>query len=232
VSVPERCGLVLLSADALPAGDAFLSPPERARAAGMKVEARRRDFLLGRLAARRALGAWLGVAAPGPELEVRAAPDGAPEVVMAGAPAISISHRAGHALCAVARPGLALGADLELVEPRSAEFVDQFFTLGEQALVRGAGEAAALWANLIWSAKESAAKALREGLRLDTRALEVRPEAARAGWSPVRVATPEGELTGWWCLEGSLVLTVVATAPIAPPERFERAWATPVRQNE
>ena len=215
----KRWGYVLLRAEALPVGDAFLSPPERARAAAMKVEGRRQDFRLGRLTARAALGAWLGVPAPGPEVEIAAAPDGAPEVLAPSAPSISLSHRAGQAVCAIGLPGLALGVDLELVEPRSEALVDQFFTAAEQRLVREAGAERHLRANLIWSAKESAAKALREGLRLDTRVLDVRldPGPAQRGWSPLVVATPAGVLPGWWRLEGALVMTAVCGAALGPP---------------
>lgn len=219
---PAGWGYVLLTAGALQADDAFLSPPERARAAAMKVERRRQDFRLGRLTARRALGAWLGVPAPGPEVEIAAAPDGAPEVLGPSAPSISLSHRAGHAVCAIGPPGLALGVDLELIEPRSAELVDQFFTAAEQRLVDEAGAERDLRANLIWSAKESAAKALREGLRLDTRVLDVQlePGPAQGGWSPLRVATPAGALRGWWRVEGALVLTAVCGAALRPPVRL------------
>lgn len=41
---------------------------------------------------------------------------------------MSLSHRAGRALAAVGDAGAALGADLELVEPRSALRVADFFT--------------------------------------------------------------------------------------------------------
>ena len=67
-----------------------------------------------------------------------------------------------------------LGCDLEIVEPRSDAFVADYFTAEEQEVVRQAcpADRFALIA-LIWSAKESALKALQSGLRIDTRSLSV-----------------------------------------------------------
>ena len=88
--------------------------------------------------------------------------------------------------------------------------------------MREAGPDRDLCANLIWSAKESAAKALREGLRLDTRSLEVRFERPQAlsDWAPLHVSSPAGVLNGWWRVEGSLVLTTAALGAIARPVRL------------
>ena len=76
---------------------------------------------------------------------------------------------------------MALGCDLELVEPRSDRFVADYLTAAEQQLVLGAGPERDLVANLIWSAKESALKVLRVGLRRDTRSVEVTLD----GWGAV-----------------------------------------------
>jgi 4'-phosphopantetheinyl transferase len=149
----------------------------------MRAGPRRRDFLIGRLAARHALSAWMPNALNLADLEIRAASDGAPEGLIAGAklPAtISLSHRDGRALCAIAGPKIALGADLERIEPRSVAFVSDFFTEAEQTAVVQSPLGRDLAANLIWSAKECAAKALRQGLRLDTRGP---PEVVAAGKS-------------------------------------------------
>ena len=146
---------------------------ERDRAAAMAIPWRREDFLLGRWAAKRLLSAVLGCA-PGAAMEVRAAPSGRPEAFLDGQPlrlSLSISHREGLALAAIDDAGGPLGADLEAVEPRSDAFVRDYFTRSEIAAV-AAGERNLL-ANLIWSAKESALKALGVGLTLDTREVEV-----------------------------------------------------------
>ena len=80
----------------------------------------------------------------------------------------------------VADPGLSLGCDLELVEPRSGAFVRTWLARGRA----GERQAAAAepgrprLANLIWTAKEAAAKARGEGLRLD---VAPRRDRARVG---------------------------------------------------
>jgi len=194
----------------------WLAPWERARAAGMAIPWRRDDFLLGRWAAKRLLASVLGCA-PGPALEIRAAASGRPEAFLDGEPlrlSLSISHREGLALAAVDDAGNPLGADLETVEPRSDAFVRDYFTRGEIAAV-AAGERNLL-ANLIWSAKESALKALGAGLTLDTRAVEVElAQGAAGGWRPLRLHGA-AEWGGWWRTHRTHILTVVGASGAEP----------------
>jgi 4'-phosphopantetheinyl transferase len=226
--------LVVQRAEAVPAGDAWLSPGERARAAGMRFAARRADFRLGRWTAKRALARWLG-AADAPErlaeIDVRGAPKSPPEVFWRGAPApcsLSLSHRAGAAVAAVSLAGVALGCDLERGEPRSAAFAAQYLTDAERDAAEALGEplrSAAI--ALVWSAKESALKALGRGLDLDAREVSVRladgaaPLAGRPdAWRPLTVALAGGPaLGGFWCARGPWLLTVVA-APELPAPTF------------
>ena len=190
----------------------WLASWERERAAGMSIPWRREDFLLGRWAAKRLLASVLGCA-PGPGLEVRAAASGRPEAFLDGQPlrlSLSISHRDGLALAAIDDAGSPLGADLEAVEPRSDAFVRDYFTRAEIAAV-AAGERDLL-ANLIWSAKESALKALGAGLTLDTRAVEVELSPGGAGgWRPLRLHGA-AEWGGWWRTDGARILTVVTAS--------------------
>ena len=207
----------------VPAGDDWLTAGEAARLAGMRFPKRRADWRLGRWTAKRAVAAYLHV----PGIEIRAAASGAPEAFLADQPApatISLSHRAGRAICAVAPPGVALGCDLEIIEPRSAGFAADYFTLEEQALVAeaSAADCPRLLA-LVWSAKESALKALREGLRLDTRSVVVSPTdvlrfAGEATWHPLDVRHTGGQIFhGWWKNTGAVVRTLVAAPPPHPP---------------
>jgi 4'-phosphopantetheinyl transferase len=166
-------------------------------------------------------------------IEARHAPDGAPELYVDGAPAghdVSLTDRAGWAVCIVTPPGTAPGVDLELIEPRTEAFVRDYLTERELAEVRAAVAASGpqaidLLANLIWSAKESALKVLRTGLRRDTRSVEVtvadRTAPART-WSPLSVQTIEGEtFPGWWRRSGGFVLTVCSRADVGVPESLE-----------
>jgi 4'-phosphopantetheinyl transferase len=219
--------LALASEVEVPAGDEWLSPAERGTLAALRFPARRRDWRLGRWVAKRAAAGLLG---PVPT-EVRAAADGAPELLVAGRPApvaISISHRGGLGACLAAVAGRAAGCDLELVEPHSPALARDFFTPAELALVDSAGPAGRdLVVALVWSAKESALKALREGLRLDTRDVEVRvpleagallPGGGGSGWRPLRVVHGARSFDGWWRrLSSGHLLTVVTDHACEPP---------------
>src|SRR4051812_45242529 len=203
------------SAD-VPAGDAWLGQRERATLAGLRIVKRREDWRLGRWTAKAAVAAWL--AADLARLEVLAAEDGAPEGWLAGPGAplsLSLSHRAGLALAAVAdAPGI-VGCDLERLEPRSPAFVRDWLAPAEQALVGGDAIVAP---NLVWTAKEAAAKVRREGLRLDVRSAVTRFEAGGADgrWRPLVVEWAGEELRtrGWWRVHDGFVMTI-AQAPDA-----------------
>jgi 4'-phosphopantetheinyl transferase len=195
----------------VPAEDGWLHPQEAARLAAMRFPKRRADFRLGRWTAKKAVAGYLGLADPPQAIEIRAGSDGAPEAWIAGEPAgaaISISHRAGRAVCAVARAGTAIGCDIELIEPHGEAFLADYFTADEQQLVRRASNRESM-ETLLWSAKESAAKALRQGLRLDTRTLRV-----EIGASGALAVCHEGRVfRGWWQIEDRWVRTMLYGGP-------------------
>ena len=231
----------------LPAGNDWLSVNERASLNALRVPKRRADWRLGRWTAKRALAAYfsmLGDHRSLEDIEIRPAASGAPEAFIANRPAsaaISLSHCDGSALCAIAPSGTALGCDLELVEPRSPAFVADYFTAEEQALVaQASGANSSCLPTLLWSAKESALKALHEGLRLDTRSVTVslpegiatlkpdghtrvaNPDCALeqccSVWRPVEVRCTSGEIfRGWWQQTDALLRTVVAAPDPSPP---------------
>jgi 4'-phosphopantetheinyl transferase len=225
----------------VPAENDWLSATETGRLNGMRFAQRRADWRLGRWTAKRALSVCLDVPAHPhvlKKIEICPAPSGAPEVFFDSQPAavtISLSHRCGIAACAVAMSDVKLGADLEKIEPRSDAFVADYFTLEEQALVAhaSASDRDRLLA-LLWSGKESALKALREGLRLDTRSVIVIPGGTsfgRNGWNELRVRHPCGPTTGdhhpgdqvflgWWQHADNIVRTVVAAPPPHSPVRL------------
>jgi 4'-phosphopantetheinyl transferase len=244
----------------LPDGDDWLTPAERGVCDGLVVEKRRTDWLLGRLAAKRAVLDSLGELA-WPDLgeataaalaqaewstagdsrilalvEVLAAEDGRPQTRLRDVdlgPPVSISHSAGVGYAAAGGGadgadgsgsgfGGAVGCDIEAVAPRSDAFVADYFTDPERAAVAAAAEGLRpLLANLIWSAKESALKALGVGLRADTRSVVVetdRLDLGASGWSPVQVRTSAGALlTGHWRNGNGLVWSVLTGAGPAMP---------------
>jgi 4'-phosphopantetheinyl transferase len=136
-----------------------------------------------------------------------------------------------------AAPQEAIGCDLEVIEPRSRRFVLDYFTDAEAAEVAAASRSDRdLLANLVWSAKESALKALRTGLRRDTRTVEVRVDSVpeEDAWGRLRVdAGRDGGLVGVWRrLPPDLVLTIVGSAPIAPRNPFGPEAETNVAEAE
>jgi 4'-phosphopantetheinyl transferase len=219
----------------VPEDDLWLGERELAKLTGLRFAKRRMDWRLGRWTAKCALASHLNRARNREtltEIEILPARDGAPEVRVGGllgAAAISLSHRNGIALCAIASAGTALGCDLELIEPRSEAFISDYLTDEEQRTVAGLGlPQRFVQANLFWSAKESALKAMRTGLRCDTRSLRVilgdDPKGIQE-WHPLQVQSKGGELfTGWWKEEATMLRTLVASPPAALPTalRFER----------
>jgi phosphopantetheinyl transferase len=156
---------------------------------------------------------------------------GAPAAFIEGLPtpwSISISHSAGRAVVAVGDEGLHLGCDLESIESRSETFERDYLTEGELGLLSGRkGAERARWVTLLWCLKESALKALAEGLRLDTRAVEVTrldEPSPLEGWALARLRRTEDTsgFLAWWRLEGEQVLAIVSgesdgpSQPLAP----------------
>jgi len=222
----------------LPVERDWLSGNEALHLAGLRFPKRRADWLLGRWTAKCALAARLNfpfypqVLA---KLEIRPGPSGAPEVFwaeQAEAVTISLSHRSGTALCVVGPPGVQLGCDLELIEPRSDAFVADYFTNEEQKFVTHVPciDRPRMLA-LLWSGKESALKALREGLRLDTRCVVVAPDVGLGdvkGWSPLVVCYSRRQnFHGWWRQADGMVLTVVADPPPEAPILLENPARIP-----
>ena len=237
----------------VPTDNAWLCANEALRLSGMNFAKRRSDWRLGRWTAKCAIAAYMGWPAEASfldDIEIRAATSGAPEVLIAGqlaGLALSLSHCAGWAIAAIASPGVAVGCDLERIEPRIDAFVTDYFTPEEQSLVKEASafDRPAL-VSLLWSAKESALKALGQGLRLDTRCISVNIGESRGisgnvalsfqgahlpgtqhaacnhgqgDWRALQVVYCNGDrmLHGWWQATSDFVRTLVADAPLLPP---------------
>jgi len=226
--------------------DGVLHPREQARLATLKTEKRRKDWLLGRWTAKQLIGEVVanqtGEKLPFDSIEVRNGAMGDP-IVKCQLPmfnsqllmddkqssilnlqslvTLSISHSNSHAFCAlVEKAEWPLGADIERIERRSAEFVTDYFTNEEQALVNSTPEAMKdVAVTAVWSAKEAVLKALHLGLTVDTRSVaclikvgEERPLT----WTPftvhcddTRLPQAPPPLTGWWRTYENFVLTLV-----------------------
>jgi len=123
-----------------------------------------------------------------------------------------------------------VGADLEWIEAREPGFVAQFFTPEEMGQVAGCGaEMRDTLVTAIWSGKEAVLKALRMGLRADTRSVTVVPRLALAEIQPDRPSSPPrwlrmdvqgskelvdpttssfSKFEGWWQVYEGFVLTL------------------------
>lgn len=170
---------------ALPRDPAWLSPGERERLDAMRLPRRRNEFRRGRWLAKRMLARALGLATDFDtlrELEIGADERGAPRPRRRGEPVdcdLSISHRKGAALCAMAPRGARVGCDIEWVEPRSVAFERHMLNAEERTWLETLAPAdRARGANLVWSIKESAVKALGTGLDVDVRTLRLRLDDA------------------------------------------------------
>ena len=216
----------------VPPSVGWLSPHEHEHLASIRFTKRRNEYLTRRWTAKQAIATVLELdrtpASLG-RIEVRHRPSGAPYVQLDGRVAeldVSMSDRAGWAVCLVGPPGSAesgtLGIDLEVVEPRSDEFVADFFTAAEHQYVQELADLDLQHeaANLIWSAKEAALKVQQVGLRVDTRTVEVqlRGERRADGWTPMNVTAAVGSMPGWWRRDGVFVLTIASNAHRDPPE--------------
>ena len=212
----------------VPPGNEWLSGNEIILLEGLRVAKRRADWRLGRGTAKCAVAAYLKLLVPPAgmaAIEISARPSGAPQVMLATGPApaeISLSHRGGGAMCAVAGPDAAVGCDLEIVETHSAAFIRDYFTDDERAeIARAPASHQRSLVAALWSAKESALKALQEGLRLDTRSVSVRLRGWADDvhrWYPLQVHGEHGEVFhGWWQRAGNVVRTIVARPKPAMP---------------
>jgi 4'-phosphopantetheinyl transferase len=210
----------------VPEVDDWLSVGERDKLEGMRFPKRRGDWRLGRWTAKQAIRACLEESPALSSLEIRAAADGAPEVFWDGRPgsvSISISHSGDRGFCVVGPRDLAIGCDLELVEPREEQFFEDYFTPEETFFTRQARAAERpLAALLIWSAKETALKILREGLRRDTRTVSIQadfpaPEGSWEPWTGQCLDFPR-VFYGWWRSGEGYIYTLASDQRIGAPD--------------
>jgi len=162
----------------------YLTDGERAHLATLKVEKRRREWLLGRMGAKSIIQRYLalrhGITAGWTDIGILPDEDSAPTVTIAQEAApkvtISLSHRSGFAVLAVGEQtsGWSLGVDVERVEPRIQSFVADYFTDRERQHL-GVGNALERdrLVTVYWCVKEAVLKAVRKGLSVSADRVEV-----------------------------------------------------------
>lgn len=209
------------NASDMPCEDRWLSGRECAWLAGLHIPKRRVDWRLGRWTSKCAISRYFNLGDDPDALaavEVWPEPSGVPKAFHRGQPAplvLSLSHSHGTGLCTIAPLGAESGCDLERIEPRTAAFIADYFTVGEQSLVAQTPAARRdELLTLLWSVKESVLKALGCGLRLDTRSVNASPadilRLNREEWRPVTASHDPGrEFHGWWRESRGFVYTIL-----------------------
>ncbi len=235
----------------------MLADLEYDQLANLRTEKRRREWLLGRWTAKQLLlqvldspmkkptGKLQGKPLEQCQLMIDHGPLGAPYALllpeMEEAPYhLSISHSGRMAFCAlVDRQDGWIGADIEHIEKRPEGFEQEYYSQAELRCLAGhAGADQDLYSNLIWSAKEATLKALRLGLRMDTRLLSCLPGPSQPlgeDWQqldiefildeldsslPVRPLYPTS-LLAWWRQYQDYVLTLTISRPGSTLEKPE-----------
>jgi 4'-phosphopantetheinyl transferase len=162
---------------------AALSERERAIEAAIRIEKRRRDFLAGRIAAKRAIQRSIGC--PFARISILASSDrvthGRPEVAIDGVlrPDLTISISHSGDLAAASMGGGRVGFDLETVERRDRSFEAIAFTERELASLRSLeGRTRDVAVTRLWCKKEAIAKWKGVGFRAAFSEL-VDPDRAR-----------------------------------------------------
>jgi phosphopantetheinyl transferase len=149
-----------------------LAPEEEAAYRKLASDKRRLDWLAGRASAKRALRRYFRLTRhcdlDPRELSIATDAQGAPWCGVADAPSFSISHCAAGGMCAVGLDGRRIGADWEMVAPRSRELARLFACPGE--LLPGQEDASSL--TRLWTVKEAALKLLGLGLAASPRDVE------------------------------------------------------------
>jgi 4'-phosphopantetheinyl transferase len=229
----QKIFYLIQTTEDIPLSGEWLSEAERTRSEALRFPKRRKDWILGRWTAKNAVREFLSLRGPSvpdlPEIEIRGAADGAPEAYLCGFPAafsISLSHSGDFSLAAVGDTPSPVGCDLEIIQPRIAQFIEDYLIEEERALLAEAPAADhPFLSTLIWCGKECALKCLREGLRRDTRSVQVRSwNASGDDWRTISIRCLETAqiFCGWWRQENGLIQSIAAMQAVAEPIELQR----------
>ena len=240
---PIRLGWLEQSLADVSAGNGWLSEAETAVLGRLRFPKRRDDWWLGRWTAKNAIALSLGLPRCERDLaaiEIRTLRGGAPAAWIHGQPAavsLSLSHREGQALCCVAPADVALGCDLETIEARSSGFATDYLAGEELTFIEQLPSPVRdLVVTLCWSAKESALKAMGQGLRRDTRSVAISRECLQeaqedcGGWRPLRAEVTDPcdtghTFNGWWRRDGRWVRTILVESTPGFPQALSATAA-------
>ncbi len=174
MKLPDDIAYHWLTYDAAQAAawEALLSAEERKRLQSFGLAKRRREFVLGRAAARTLLAERLGAAPT--EVVLRVANDGCVEALGCDI-SLSITHAGPHAVAAIARRPV--GVDLETIQPRHPGLPRFLLHPDEHHLLDTLPFEQTHALILCWTLKEATLKGLRTGFRLSPKKLRLEIEA-------------------------------------------------------
>ena len=188
--------------------DSVLTSDERRRLATFRHVDRRRQFVLGRTAARRLAAARLGCAPAAVLLSLD--DDGAPHL---GDAFVSIAHggRGDAAVGAAALADRAVGIDVEVVARRRPDLWTRILRSEEQSLLDALGGPTDDAQTLVWTLKEAVLKAQRTGFRAGGRSvrLDLHADGAPPEVGDATAASDQGD---WRLRFGRIGVVWVAVA--------------------
>ncbi|MBT8221233.1 MAG: 4'-phosphopantetheinyl transferase superfamily protein [Bacteroidia bacterium] len=204
----------------VPVNDDWLHPSEKEVYSTFRFPKKQSDWKLGRWTAKCALSHLLAPKYADlnlNDISITNTKDGAPEAFCNDSLlpiSISLSHSHSLGFCVVCDHPIQLGCDLELMESRSDLFINDYFNPTERAIIRkGSAQHPKLWATLLWSAKESTLKALKTGLKIDTRLINIQEVSnGNDHWNPFKAFSSEQEagFYGFWKQDQRFVYTIVS----------------------
>lgn len=212
------------TASAMPAGE-FLGESEKKQSADFKFAAKREGFLLGRLAAKRALGAQL--AEPDlRQIEIRAGVYGQPLVrhPRAADVEVTVSHSHGLAVALAYPAEYPMGIDLETISAVSAQVVigELEASPPELTWLATGGVDAATACCVLWTAREALGKSLKLGLNspLGMLALTGIHPGNDSNWSGSYLNFPRCQCLSWLAGGRVLSLAMQNETQLSEPLRF------------
>jgi phosphopantetheinyl transferase len=171
-----------------------LAATERDQARSLPTKRRRRQYVLGRVAAREAIRRLVGSSACVPTIEILSGPTCAPRVAVNGSSermSISISHSnrlaVGCAWLAGSKSLISAGVDLEYLRPNAVAESTYAFSWVERKLLLRSVEGPEVAALAAWTAKEAVWKALLADQEIGPNAIEVEALSLEEGCAIVQV---------------------------------------------
>lgn len=192
-----RVAIVPDGGEPLDALAGVLTMAEREQARVLPTERRRRHFIIGRLAARKAIRPILEGQGVSRALEISSSPGRAPRVIVDGPGdplGVSISHSSRLAVACAwsvkAGEPVSAGVDVEHIRPNEVAESSYAFSPRERQLLSLAPEGPEMAGLAAWTAKEAVWKALLAGQEIGPDAIEIRAQSLWQGYILVRVQAP------------------------------------------